>query len=69
MQASKILFALLMVLAVTFGLVSCAADEIIALAPDADAILTDVMDLVEEHGLKVEDVRAVIEKDMLGASA
>jgi Fe-S oxidoreductase len=36
---------------------------------DADAILTDVMDLVEEHGLKVDEVRAVIEKDMLGASA
>lgn len=29
MQASKILFALLLVLAVTLGLASCAADEII----------------------------------------
>lgn len=36
---------------------------------DADAILTDVMDLVEEHGLRLDEVRAVIEKDMLGASA
>lgn len=32
---------------------------------DAEAILTDVMDLVQEHGLKVDEVRAVIEKDML----
>jgi heterodisulfide reductase subunit D len=33
---------------------------------DADAILADVMDLVEQHGLALEDVRAVIEKDLLG---
>jgi len=33
---------------------------------DADAILADVMDLVEKHGLALEDVRAVIEKDLLG---
>ena len=34
---------------------------------DTDAILADVMDLVEEHGLRLEEVRAVIEKDLLGA--
>jgi heterodisulfide reductase subunit D len=33
---------------------------------DADAILKDVMDLVESHGLALEDVRAVIEKELLG---
>jgi Fe-S oxidoreductase len=33
---------------------------------DTDAILADVMDLVEKHGLALEDVRAVIEKDLLG---
>jgi heterodisulfide reductase subunit D len=33
---------------------------------DTDAILADVMDLVEEHGLGLEEVRAVIEKDLLG---
>ena len=33
---------------------------------DADAVLADVMDLVEEHGLGLEEVRAVIEKDLLG---
>jgi len=33
---------------------------------DADAILTDVMDLVEEHNLGLEEVRAVIAKDLLG---
>jgi Fe-S oxidoreductase len=33
---------------------------------DADAILADVMDLVERHGLQLEEVRAVIEKDLLG---
>ena len=33
---------------------------------DADAILADVMDLVEKHGLALEEVRAVIEKDLLG---
>ncbi len=33
---------------------------------DADAILADVMDLVEQHGLGLEEVRAVIEKDLLG---
>lgn len=33
---------------------------------DADAILADVMDLVEAHGLGLEEVRAVIEKDLLG---
>jgi Fe-S oxidoreductase len=33
---------------------------------DTDAILADVMDLVEEHGLALEEVRAVIEKDLLG---
>jgi Fe-S oxidoreductase len=33
---------------------------------DTDAILADVMDLVEEHGLALEEVREVIEKDLLG---
>ncbi|MGE0559111.1 MAG: heterodisulfide reductase-related iron-sulfur binding cluster [Burkholderiales bacterium] len=33
---------------------------------DTDAILADVMDLVEKHGLDLEEVRAVIEKDLLG---
>ena len=33
---------------------------------DADAILVEVMDLVEQHGLELEEVRAVIEKDLLG---
>jgi Fe-S oxidoreductase len=33
---------------------------------DADAILADVMDLVAAHGLSLEEVRAVIEKDLLG---
>ena len=33
---------------------------------DADAILVEVMDLVELHGLALEEVRAVIEKDLLG---
>ncbi|MGH8701487.1 MAG: heterodisulfide reductase-related iron-sulfur binding cluster, partial [Burkholderiales bacterium] len=33
---------------------------------DADAILADVMDLVEKHGLALEEVRAVIERDLLG---
>jgi hypothetical protein len=33
---------------------------------DTDAILADVMDLVEKHGLALEEVRAVIEKDLLG---
>ena len=33
---------------------------------DADAILADVMDLVEQHGLALEEVRAVIEMDLLG---
>jgi hypothetical protein len=33
---------------------------------DADAILNEVMDLVEQHGLGLEEVRAVIEKDLLG---
>jgi heterodisulfide reductase subunit D len=33
---------------------------------DTDAILADVMDLVEEHGLGLDEVRAVIEKDLLG---
>jgi Fe-S oxidoreductase len=33
---------------------------------DADAILADVMDLVEQHGLALEEVRAVIEKELLG---
>jgi len=32
---------------------------------DTDAILADVMDLVEEHGLGLDEVRAVIEKDLL----
>ena len=32
----------------------------------ADAILADVMDLVEAHGLGLEEVRAVIAKDLLG---
>lgn len=33
---------------------------------DADAILADVMDLVERHGLALEEVRTVIEKELLG---
>ena len=33
---------------------------------DADAILAEVMDLVAAHGLSLEEVRAVIEKDLLG---
>jgi len=33
---------------------------------DADAILADVMDLVETHGLGLEEVRSVIEKELLG---
>jgi heterodisulfide reductase subunit D len=33
---------------------------------DTDAIVADVMDLVEEHGLGLDEVRAVIEKDLLG---
>ena len=33
---------------------------------DTDAILADVMDLVAAHGLALEEVRAVIEKDLLG---
>jgi hypothetical protein len=33
---------------------------------DVDTILADVMDLVEQHGLALEEVRAVIEKDLLG---
>jgi len=33
---------------------------------DADAILADVMDLVEKHGLALEEVRSVIEKELLG---
>lgn len=33
---------------------------------DADAILADVMDLVEKHGLRLEEVREVIEKELLG---
>ena len=33
---------------------------------DTDAILADVMDLVESHGLALEEVRAVIEKELLG---
>ncbi len=36
------------------------------LMQNTDAILADVMDLVEDHGLKLEEVRAVIEKDLLG---
>jgi len=32
---------------------------------DADAILAEVMDLVEEHGLAPDEVRAVIEKELL----
>ena len=36
---------------------------------DADAILADVMDLVEEHGLGLDEVRTVIEKDLLGEQA
>ena len=32
---------------------------------DTDAILADVMDLVEQHGLGLEEVRTVIEKDLL----
>ena len=33
---------------------------------DTDAILADVMDLVERHGLALEDVRSVIENELLG---
>jgi Fe-S oxidoreductase len=33
---------------------------------DTDAILADVMDLVERHGLALEEVRNVIEKELLG---
>ncbi len=33
---------------------------------DTDAILADVMDLVAQHGLGLDEVRAVIEKDLLG---
>jgi hypothetical protein len=33
---------------------------------DAEAILADVMDLVEEHGLKLDEVRDVIARDLLG---
>jgi heterodisulfide reductase subunit D len=33
---------------------------------DADAILADVMDLVEAHGLKLEEVREVVESHLLG---
>ena len=33
---------------------------------DADAILADVMDLVERHGLALDEVRSVIEKELLG---
>lgn len=33
---------------------------------DVDAILADVADLVAQHGLALEEVRAVIEKDLLG---
>ena len=32
---------------------------------DTDAILADVMDLVEEHGLKLDEVRDVISRDLL----
>jgi hypothetical protein len=32
---------------------------------DADAVLTDVMDLVRAHGLDVEEVRKVIANEML----
>lgn len=32
---------------------------------DADAILADVMDLVAQHGLDLDEVRSVIEKEML----
>jgi hypothetical protein len=33
---------------------------------DADAILADVMDLVEAHGLGLEEVRDVIAEHLLG---
>jgi hypothetical protein len=33
---------------------------------DADAVMADVMDLVEAHGLGLDEVRAVIAKDLLG---
>lgn len=33
---------------------------------DADAILADVMDLAEQHGLRLEEVRAIIARDLLG---
>jgi hypothetical protein len=36
---------------------------------DADAVIADVMDLIERHGLKVEEVREVIERDLLGEQA
>ncbi len=33
---------------------------------DANAILADVMDFVEAHGLKLEEVREVIAQHLLG---
>src|SRR5205085_12603016 len=36
---------------------------------DADAILADVMGLVEEYGLDLEEVRNVIARDLLGEQA
>ena len=36
---------------------------------DADAVLADVMDLVDRHALKLEEVREVIARDLLGEQA
>lgn len=36
---------------------------------DADAVIADVMDLIEAHGLKLDEVRDVIERDLLGEQA
>jgi hypothetical protein len=36
---------------------------------DADSVIADVMDLIEKHGLKLEEVRDVIERDLLGEQA
>jgi Fe-S oxidoreductase len=33
---------------------------------DVDAVIADVLDLIEEHGMKLEEVRQVIARDLLG---
>jgi heterodisulfide reductase subunit D len=33
---------------------------------DANAVIADVMDLIEKHGLRLDEVRDVIERDLLG---